>query len=211
MDVAAEKNEAAGYRTKECPRCGARLYADMEVCYGCLYDFSREASAGRARVTLPTEAVDEDATLDLSGARAGQSTERVGMLMRTPSVDVWMEVPEQGVVIGREPGNDVVLHSRAVSRSHLRLVPTPDGMEASDLGATNPTRYQGRDLRETVVVPYGDTIDVCGCAFTMTGPLSASAALDEREAYEIGEPYDLREEPVPHKAREVPELRVPKL
>ena len=27
--------------TKVCPRCGARLFADMDVCYGCLYDFSR--------------------------------------------------------------------------------------------------------------------------------------------------------------------------
>lgn len=26
--------------TKSCPRCGATLFADMDVCYGCLYDFS---------------------------------------------------------------------------------------------------------------------------------------------------------------------------
>lgn len=26
--------------TKSCPRCGAILFADMDVCYGCLYDFS---------------------------------------------------------------------------------------------------------------------------------------------------------------------------
>ena len=27
---------------KECPVCGARCFDDMEVCYGCLHDFSRE-------------------------------------------------------------------------------------------------------------------------------------------------------------------------
>ena len=33
----------ARYATKVCPRCGARLYEDMNICYGCLYDFSRDA------------------------------------------------------------------------------------------------------------------------------------------------------------------------
>ena len=28
-------------RTKVCPRCGARLFEDMSVCYECLYDFDR--------------------------------------------------------------------------------------------------------------------------------------------------------------------------
>lgn len=32
--------------TRTCPRCGQRLFADMEVCYGCLYDFSRDKGAG---------------------------------------------------------------------------------------------------------------------------------------------------------------------
>ncbi len=27
--------------TKTCPRCGAVVFADMDVCYGCLYDFTR--------------------------------------------------------------------------------------------------------------------------------------------------------------------------
>ena len=29
-------------QTKRCPHCGALLFADMEVCYGCLYDFGKE-------------------------------------------------------------------------------------------------------------------------------------------------------------------------
>ena len=32
--------EAGGLKT--CPRCGAKLFADMDVCYGCLYDFATE-------------------------------------------------------------------------------------------------------------------------------------------------------------------------
>lgn len=158
------------YQTRTCPRCGAELYADMKVCYGCLYDFTR--GAGRpepTRLPEPTPAADDGATLDLVGAVAASAGE-VGLYLRTPSVDVWTGVPPEGVTIGRGDGCDIVLHSRAVSRRHLRLVPTPDGMEASDLGATNPTRYRGRDLRGTVVVPYGDAVDLCGCLLGMTGP-----------------------------------------
>ena len=29
------------YMVKTCPRCGAQLFEDMDICYGCLYDFSR--------------------------------------------------------------------------------------------------------------------------------------------------------------------------
>ena len=35
-------------QTKICPRCGELLFADMDVCFGCLYDFARD-SEGRAR------------------------------------------------------------------------------------------------------------------------------------------------------------------
>lgn len=46
--MAEEKMGDAGERQlRTCPRCGAKLFADMGICYGCLYDFSRER--GRAR------------------------------------------------------------------------------------------------------------------------------------------------------------------
>lgn len=32
----------AGGGLKTCPRCGAKLFDDMDVCYGCLYDFTAE-------------------------------------------------------------------------------------------------------------------------------------------------------------------------
>lgn len=167
------KGVIGGYETRVCPRCGAELYADMSVCYGCLYDFARDAARPRLPEPpgIPPEppAGGPDETLDLADGETC-STREVGMLVRTPSVDVWVSVPSRGVTVGRDDSNDVVLHSRAVSRRHLRLAPTPDGMEASDLGATNPTRYRGRDVRGSVIVPYGDSVDVCGCVLTMTGP-----------------------------------------
>lgn len=84
------------YQTRTCPRCGAELYADMKVCYGCLYDFTR--AAGRPeppRLPEPTPAADDGATLDLVGAVAASAGE-VGLYLRTPSVDVWTGVPPRG-------------------------------------------------------------------------------------------------------------------
>lgn len=40
-----EMTDAGGGRgLRTCPRCGAGLFEDMNVCYGCLYDFSKDRS-----------------------------------------------------------------------------------------------------------------------------------------------------------------------
>ena len=46
------RSARGSYETKMCPRCGAELYADMSVCYGCLYDFTRDV--GHAPGALPS-------------------------------------------------------------------------------------------------------------------------------------------------------------
>jgi len=164
--------ENGDFETKTCPRCGSELYADMSVCYGCLYDFSRSRprrqDAGRTAV-LPRLAAGPPERRD--------APEEVGMLVRTPVVDVWRGMGPEGVSVGRGPDNDVVLHSLAVSRRHLRVVPTPDGMEVSDQGSKNPATYNGREVRGTVVVCYGDSIDVCGSTLVMTGPRGAGQGM----------------------------------
>lgn len=58
MGTAAVAERSQAEQTKVCPRCGMELFADMDVCYGCLYDFTRErASPG----------MDEGALLGSSG------------------------------------------------------------------------------------------------------------------------------------------------
>lgn len=171
----AATKERVTYATKVCPRCGSELYDDMTICYGCLYDFTRAPTA-----LLPSPAACGDeltggATEDLSAAAhaCGAGRERFGAWLQTGAVDVWVEVGEKGLVVGRDPRCDVVLHSPAVSRRHLRLAPAADGAEVTDLGATNPATYRGREIAGSVVVPFGDAIEVCGCRLTMTGPPTA--------------------------------------
>ncbi len=225
MEMTVERTRAR-YATKLCPRCGARLYEDMDVCYDCLYDFTRGGSAdvsGATAVGAADSSSFFDAARTASDTRGGSDVpvipyasvvvpapaatgvgsekdpsrpvrdtpsdlgdtqslalppealqrvgEEVGMLLRTSTLDAWVPVsPGEGCTLGRDPANDIVLHAPTVSRWHLRLMPTPDGMQVTDLGSTNPATYRGEEVRESVIVPYGDSVELCGCVLTMTGP-----------------------------------------
>ncbi len=205
------------YATKVCPRCGEQLFADMHVCYGCLYEFPAKGDAAMAASAdalepkeadpaagdaallqlqedepflwdaglPPSEPGWEDDTLDLSGS-GGEDCSSAPLVpkaqlactpalcwVRTPSVDVRLPIPKEGLVVGRDPSSDIVLHSRAVSRSHLRILPTKDdeeGMRVIDLGATNPAIFSGREVRGEVLVPLGWTVSVCGALVTPVRP-----------------------------------------
>lgn len=205
------------YATKVCPRCGEELFADMRVCYGCLYEFpsardvpapagpaapKTEESASVAEEPAlpglvedepflwdaglpPAESGWEDDTLDLSGvgnkaiATAASSPDtqppcrEVLCWVRTPSMEVRLPIPNEGLVIGRDRTSDVVLRSRAVSRSHVRILPARDGeegMRVIDLGATNPAMFSGREVRGEVLVPLGWTVSICGAFATPVRP-----------------------------------------
>ena len=207
------------YEIKVCPRCGEELFADMHVCYGCLYEFppgrdvpapaspavpKTEETASAAEEPLLPELVEdepflwdaglppaesgwEDDTLDLSGvgnkaiATAAlspdtqPSSREVLCWVRTPSMEVRLPIPNEGLVIGRDQTSDVVLRSRAVSRSHVRILPAQDGeegMRVIDLGATNPAMFSGREVRGEVLVPLGWTVSICGAFVT---PVRAEA------------------------------------
>lgn len=170
--------------TKECPRCGARLFADMGVCYGCLYDFEKgpscrtadpvrmrgwrgndgETPGTTARVqegeSREPPTLDPDATIDFGspGAR------RKGFAVRVVSRDLEVECPvfPTGMSVGRDRENDVVIPSRGVSRQHLVLKPTPEGVLVVNQGATNPATVEGRPIVGEELLRPGKTLDVCG-------------------------------------------------
>ncbi len=231
LDVAG-----GGYAKKGCPRCGQLLYADMEVCYGCLYDFRRkdngpsevaaaldepdglgdacsgpgpavakrgaedragagggdragagggggtapaappapgpgralggEAGAAPSLPAAPPRALpDDEVTTVLDDARGERPAHAVWV--RTPVADVLVPLGDEGLNIGRGSGNQVVIHAKSVSRRHLRLIPADGGVEAIDLGATNPARYRGACLTGPVVVPWGDAVQVGEASLVM--------------------------------------------
>ena len=182
---------ARGRATKVCPRCGETLYADMDTCYGCLYDFSHERRPVPGLPQLPDSSLvrddgwddglppaefewNEDDTLDMAECAKvlGAAQDVPALWIRTSTLDVCVPIPASGVVIGRDPSSDIVFHSRAVSRRHLRIVPLPGGVIAENLGATNPALFHGRDIEDSVEVATGETVSLCGSLITVIGGAS---------------------------------------
>ena len=233
------EREGVGYKT--CPRCGEVLFADMDVCYGCLYDFSRDERArsealqrqqlrvlAGKQIQVPSpnvsgnlpdpldaielDEIDDDPpqndlsvpweeeraqsiprhskeqrhsadeTLDLSAAlpdgsegeaRAADPNKtslvtgaykppKFRVVARSHDMQVKVPLPCQGLMVGRDDSNDIVLFSRTVSRTHLRLVPRDDHVLAQDCGATNPAQAHGEPIEGTVRLVDGEEVEVCG-------------------------------------------------
>jgi diguanylate cyclase (GGDEF)-like protein len=69
--------------------------------------------------------------------------------------------------IGREPDCDVVVPVDGISREHCELVARQDGIALRDLGSTNGTRLNGRDVPPGIEVPLrsGDRVELIGVVF----------------------------------------------
>lgn len=67
---------------------------------------------------------------------------------------------DRPLVMGREPGCDVVIPDRQVSRYHARLTPGSNGVVLEDLGSKNGTHYNGNLLTGQVVLQDGDTLQI---------------------------------------------------
>lgn len=265
------------YAKKTCPRCGERLYADMQVCYGCLYDFTRsdngpselagdldepdgmdgpdgpgtvagevpaplpgdlgsstapalgadaavsggdeeggkgrEAPRGleaedpraraarprslragaRPRPAIPDAALSSAAARGVAAPRSREPCAATGKAVPVgvsedvevttvlgggaaaslghvrvagPGLDVLVPMGTDGIAVGRGSGNQVVIHDKAVSRRHLRLMPAPCGVEALDLGATNPARFRGAPIKGSAFIGWGESLQVGEVSFS---------------------------------------------
>lgn len=178
--------EGQGETTKRCPRCGMELFSDMDVCYGCLFDFSRAGSSGPDLPPQddldeprgwdegmpPFELEENGRTLELSGMPLGARTSGIpSVWVRGSELEVVVPIPEDGLNVGRLPSNDVVLHSAAASRRHLRVSLVSGGAVAEDQGSTNPAMLRGRAVDDLARMQVGDTLDVCGTLLTLVGPV----------------------------------------
>lgn len=179
----AETEELA---TKTCPQCGQMLFQDMSVCYGCLYDFSRE---GTRRVPLlpdpvldremkvvesedleeePTLVADDGASVFGGVTRVAHEPERgLALFIQTGDVDLTVPVPSQGLMVGRLATNDIVLHSRAVSKRHVFVIPCGWTLLVQDQGATNPAILKGQEVTGGQTMCLGDTLNICGSLLTL--------------------------------------------
>lgn len=160
-------------QTKRCPRCGEVLFADMDVCYGCLYNFKKHDEEASFGLVVPD---DWDAGLppyELSDEpAAGYAYMQTfayafGLRVRDAMLEVIVPVIPAGITVGRGDGCDVVLRAPAVSRQHVRIEPKGDGAVVTDLGSTNHARLEGAEVSDSSFMEVGDTLDVCGVLLTL--------------------------------------------
>jgi pSer/pThr/pTyr-binding forkhead associated (FHA) protein len=64
------------------------------------------------------------------------------------------------ILIGREPGCDIIVPDRQVSRHHARINLTTDGIFLEDLGSKNGTHYNGERLTASILLQDGDVIQI---------------------------------------------------
>jgi len=64
------------------------------------------------------------------------------------------------LMVGRDPGCDIQVQDRQVSRFHVRITPTPEGVIVEDLGSKNGTNHNGTDLSAPVMLQDGDLFGI---------------------------------------------------
>lgn len=114
------------------------------------------------RVAQETANVDD--TLDL-GSLASQEDPPAGakpflLDVVTEDMSVCVPLTPEGISVGRDAANDIVLKARSVSRNHVRLVPDGDGVVVEDCGATNPAFVDGEPLEGSRRLAEGSEVEI---------------------------------------------------
>jgi pSer/pThr/pTyr-binding forkhead associated (FHA) protein len=89
----------------------------------------------------------------------------------TPRREYSLDKPT--IAIGSHPSNDVVLDDTTVSRRHATITRTSSGLELADLGSTNGTFVNGRQVRKPIALKSGDEIKFGSARFAFD-PASVS-------------------------------------
>ncbi len=86
--------------------------------------------------------------------------------MEQPYLEIQTAAGRRQIVLGRDPvsigrhsENQVVVPDKLASRFHCVIEKAPDGYLIRDLGASNPTRVNGRPVRSALLAP-GDVVTV---------------------------------------------------
>ena len=74
--------------------------------------------------------------------------------------DKRLELPHGEYLVGRSRECALRLDDPYVSRVHLRLRVTPDGVTAEDVGSKNPARINGQPLKGSSCLADGDEITI---------------------------------------------------
>ena len=118
--------------------------------------FGDIAAAGS---TALGHAIPESAVAALAGAFGGEPTADTGGRMVRVSDGAVTPIPSEGLVIGRDPGCDVVLSDRGASRRHASVRPSLQGYLIAD-HSVNGLTVNGRRVDGTQVLGMGDIVRI---------------------------------------------------
>lgn len=82
-----------------------------------------------------------------------------------------VELPDEEIVIGRDPSCDLVLNDNRCSRRHAIIEPTPDGFLVRDAGSANGIFVNGRRMERSPLGP-GDRVRVGATVLTVLGEVA---------------------------------------
>lgn len=82
-----------------------------------------------------------------------------------------VELPDEEIVIGRDPSCDLVLNDNRCSRRHAIIEPTPDGFVVRDAGSANGIFVNGRRMERSPLGP-GDRVRVGATVLTVLGEVA---------------------------------------
>lgn len=80
------------------------------------------------------------------------------VVRRGPQPNESFEIGADATTLGRGINNDIVINDREISRSHMRLLRSGDGLTLEDLGSTNGTFVNGKRIAGVTPLQIGDMI-----------------------------------------------------
>jgi len=95
-------------------------------------------------------------------------------------------------VIGRDVNCDIVIDDRQVSRFHVRITPTSEGILMEDLGSKNGTLCNGNPVINPVGLQDGDTIQVSLIQQFIFFTSDATVPLSKAQEEELSLKLDIR-------------------
>ena len=116
---------------KICPRCGARLFADMDVCYGCLFDFRNaqdievapepmQAQGGQTRQGSTCSAVSEKPYIQLGDRRpSAKSFQQEYVAEKSHRCSKPMEKDSPSLSMNMKVEGDVNMICLSIPKDHM--------------------------------------------------------------------------------------------